>query len=360
MKKSISSEAIKEPLFAAANSGEGFISFYSDIFGRESIRKKYIIKGGPGTGKSSFMGKVAAYATSQGAIVEYYRCSSDPESIDGIVINQEIAVIDGTAPHSEDTELPGARDEIINLGMFWDSEKLETHFKEIDLLSEKKSEYYKKAYRYLSACLELERINLTLLAPSILLEKIKRSANKIVSKIPKGEDGRVLAGLEGSIGMKGTFRMNSYLREASAIYIVEDIYNSASVFLSEIISYGLHNGNTMRVSYDHVSAGRPDAVYFTESKIGFVLDKNLVETNQKILGKINMKRFIDNTAFNQTKSEIKSNMKIFNALIGATSESMKKAGEYHFQLENIYKSCMDFDSQNAFCTEFCEGLKKYI
>ena len=48
------------------------------------------------------------------------RCSSDNNSLDGIVIPKlKIAILDGTA-HVVDPVFPGVVDEIINLGQFWD------------------------------------------------------------------------------------------------------------------------------------------------------------------------------------------------------------------------------------------------
>ena len=37
--------------FAAANTKNGFVSYFDDIFGK--IKKIYVIKGGPGTGKTT-------------------------------------------------------------------------------------------------------------------------------------------------------------------------------------------------------------------------------------------------------------------------------------------------------------------
>lgn len=55
--------------------------------------------------------------------LEYMHCSSDSESLDGIVIPaKKVALLDGTAPHVVDPKNPGAVDEIINLGDFWDEE----------------------------------------------------------------------------------------------------------------------------------------------------------------------------------------------------------------------------------------------
>ena len=58
--------------------------------------------------------------------VELHYCSSDPSSLDGIVIKElNVVMIDATAPHTVDPKTPGAIDEILNFGEFWDVEKIE-------------------------------------------------------------------------------------------------------------------------------------------------------------------------------------------------------------------------------------------
>ena len=52
----------------------------------------------------------------EGYDVEFMHCSSDPESLDGLVIPAfKVALIDGTAPHIVDPKNPGAVDETIHL-----------------------------------------------------------------------------------------------------------------------------------------------------------------------------------------------------------------------------------------------------
>ena len=48
--------------FAASNSAEGFRNYYGALFTDTSPDFLYIIKGGPGTGKSHFMKQIARYA----------------------------------------------------------------------------------------------------------------------------------------------------------------------------------------------------------------------------------------------------------------------------------------------------------
>jgi hypothetical protein len=111
--------------FPGGNTSRGFYSFYDYILPQEEAKRIFILKGGPGVGKSSFMKKIGEEMCSRGYEIEYMHCSSDNNSLDGIVIPKiGVALIDGTAPHIVDPKHPGAIDEIINLGECWDEERI--------------------------------------------------------------------------------------------------------------------------------------------------------------------------------------------------------------------------------------------
>ncbi|MCT4621160.1 MAG: ATPase [Marinisporobacter sp.] len=85
-------------VFPGANTAKGFYSYYDYIIGSDG-KRLFIIKGGPGVGKSSFMKKIGYEMVNRGYDVEFHQCSSDNDSLDGIVIpDLKIAMIDGTAP----------------------------------------------------------------------------------------------------------------------------------------------------------------------------------------------------------------------------------------------------------------------
>ena len=121
----------EEAYFAAVNSGAGFVSLFDEIFYAPSILRRYIIKGGPGTGKSSLMRTIATKAENMGKRVEYYFCSSDTTSLDGIVIDGRIAFLDGTSPHIVEPAFPGVVENIVNTGDFWRRDKLRENADEI-------------------------------------------------------------------------------------------------------------------------------------------------------------------------------------------------------------------------------------
>ena len=86
--------------FLGANSPQGFYSLYDQLINPAQARAIYILKGGPGCGKSSLMRRVAQRAEEAGDRVEYIHCSGDPDSLDAIHLPARgAAIVDGTAPH---------------------------------------------------------------------------------------------------------------------------------------------------------------------------------------------------------------------------------------------------------------------
>ena len=78
------------------------------------LRRRYFLKGRPGTGKSTFLKRIAAAAQEQGFAVELYRCSLDPNSCDMVTVRElGFCVFDSTAPHEYFPEREG--DETIDI-----------------------------------------------------------------------------------------------------------------------------------------------------------------------------------------------------------------------------------------------------
>ena len=95
--------------FLGCSSPEGFHSFFGELCPTHSGGYTYIIKGGPGTGKSSLMKRINSALTDAGIETELIYCSSDPASLDGVyapALNCWIA--DGTSPHTLEPKYPGA------------------------------------------------------------------------------------------------------------------------------------------------------------------------------------------------------------------------------------------------------------
>lgn len=144
--------------FAGSNSGEGFYSLFDHIIGPRANRI-YLLKGGPGTGKSYFMKAIALGLRDVGIDQELFYCSSDPSSLDAVSFPcLGVALIDATAPHAREPEWPGCRDEIINLGAFWNAQKLVEKRAEIIRKGLLKRSHFTTAFQYFGAAKGLDDV----------------------------------------------------------------------------------------------------------------------------------------------------------------------------------------------------------
>lgn len=136
-------------LFAGANTARGFFSYYNYL-ASDSMRRVYILKGGPGTGKSTLLKNIAA-AMQDRYSVEMYHCSADINSLDGIYIHDlDVSVLDGTAPHVTDPRLPGAVQQLVDLGACWNNTALIEQRVIIKEITDQIGLHYKLAYKWLN------------------------------------------------------------------------------------------------------------------------------------------------------------------------------------------------------------------
>lgn len=142
--------------FLGGNTARGFVSFY-DGFCRGPEDFLWVIKGGPGCGKSSFMKTIGHAAEEAGLDTEYVLCSGDPDSVDGVYIPAwHTGYVDGTAPHVIEAVTPGAAGLYLDLGQFYDRIALQKERHTIEELQRRYRDLYQEAYARLAALPEPE------------------------------------------------------------------------------------------------------------------------------------------------------------------------------------------------------------
>ena len=167
--------------FLAANSAQGFFSLFNELYIPDEGWKAYIIKGGPGTGKSGLMKRIAKAAEERGFEVERIICSSDPDSLDAIIIpEKKLCFADGTSPHVMEAKYPGAVEEIINIGQFWNGKILERNREHIITLTNCNKALHAKSARYVSACYQSTDDTYNISKSAVDYKKIDNFASRFI------------------------------------------------------------------------------------------------------------------------------------------------------------------------------------
>lgn len=140
--------------FAGGNTARGFYSLFESNL--KDLRRLFILKGGPGTGKSTLMKSIGKEWHGRGYDVELIHCSSDAESLDAVIIPAlGVGVVDGTAPHVIEPKAPGAVEEYVNLGEAWDSRALMGQKEQILLINQQVTDAYTAAYGMFADALKI-------------------------------------------------------------------------------------------------------------------------------------------------------------------------------------------------------------
>ena len=147
---------MKQAYFLGSSGKNGFFSCFSQLTPKIDGQYTYIIKGGPGTGKSSMMKKIAEEMEKREIECERIYCSSDPSSLDGVIFpSLRVSIADGTSPHIMDPDYPGASAEIINLGDCWNKEKLRENREKIIELTDKNKACHQRSRRFIESAFSI-------------------------------------------------------------------------------------------------------------------------------------------------------------------------------------------------------------
>jgi Mrp family chromosome partitioning ATPase len=86
-------------LFASAISPDGLVNYLNTVIGQASM--VYVIKGEPGTGKTTLMREIANNSITRGVDVEIYHCALDPTKIEHLLIPElDVAFTTYIEPHT--------------------------------------------------------------------------------------------------------------------------------------------------------------------------------------------------------------------------------------------------------------------
>lgn len=349
--------------FAGANTPGGFVSLFDGLYDAYGDWNVYIIKGGPGTGKSGLMKKVAAGVEREGVFVERLNCSSDPASLDAIRMPElHTCILDGTAPHAMDPKFPGAVEEILNLGEFWDAEQLKRQAGAIRKTAALNQEMHRRSSRFLSAAGTLLEENKRLIAPSVDIDKIRNYAARFAAREfgkPGGAIGtehrRYLSGITPAGNL---IQYHTLPLLCDRIIALDDAYGAVSRYLIRLIrSYALASGLDvisclcpMSVNQDieHLLIPQTGLALFTENAFHTLpFDPSR---------RIHARRFTNMEQVEEHRCRLKFNRRAATQLIDESISLLKNAKEIHDRLEKFYIPAMNFEQVDALAQDLIERL----
>lgn len=322
-------------VFPGNNSAEGFYSFYES--GLSTMERVYILKGGPGTGKSSFMRRLGESFRDRGFDIEFWQCSSDNDSLDGVLIPAcKTAVIDGTSPHTVEPKYPGAKEEILNLGEFWKNGSLRKEKDVIIALTDRISAAFGAAYEKLKIVGELDDRLLSCRKSDVAQEN---GAEGLVREL-FGDDTQATRHLfAAAITPAGVVDLTfDICRDCKKRYFLQGKRGlGQQAYLAAVISAAQKRCISMDVYHGYIRPEEIVMVVFAELDTAVAATEAIPSAEMR-----EGDRIISFHSGKITEKE-KEAEKERNEMIVAAAAEIMKAHKLHDDLEEIYTSAMDFD-----------------
>lgn len=345
-------------MFPGGNTGQGFYSFYNYIT-PDDARHKYVIKGGPGVGKSSLMKRLGESCLQEGLEVEYHWCSSDNNSLDGIALPRyQVAVLDGTAPHVVDPRYPGAVDEIVNLGQQWDRDILVAARPAIINATREIGLLFNRAYSHLAEAAQVYREIELVMAAKVCQDKLHSIAAQLVSMLdketvtmPYSTPFKTRHIFASAITPNGTVsHLASLLTADTLVYSLQGVAASGGDLIMNWVGQQAEiSGHTIEYYHCPLFPEKLEALYLPQLNLALVnLSRQVIEVLPSALTGFKCLKVELNQHLRKVNYQEMSDLQYrVNMAISAAIAHIHAAKQLHDELEVHYVAAMDFPAVNA-------------
>lgn len=333
--------------FLGANSPNGFYSLYDQLIDPATAEDIFILKGGPGCGKSSLMRKVGKALEDKGLGVEYIECSGDPDSLDAILVPAlQTAIVDGTAPHVVEPKYPGAVERYVNLGDCYDKNALSAIKGELMACMVGYKGCYSRAYRCLTAVAQLgEDARATVSTPAVEA-KVARRAKGILSREVKKtgrEPGHAIQRFLGGITWQGSLcRYATVDAQCKKVYELCDTCGLGHVLLTHLAAGVIAAGYDVVLCPSPLFPERIEHLLVPELSLAFVTSNTAHAYEKPPYRRIRLDAMADPELLRRNRARLRFGRKVAAALMDETVDALKEAKLMHDELEKLYNPHVDF------------------
>ena len=334
--------------FLGANSPEGFCSLFGDFADSENGDFLWIVKGGPGCGKSEFMKKIGAAAERAGQPVEYILCSLDPSSLDGIYMPElRVGYVDGTAPHVLEPYQAGAASMTLDLGAYYDVAALRTRLTELRALEAHCDEKMGRMRSLIAAAGHIGSCGLCewqgdesgQAAKRRAIGAARREFGKSASKKRGLVKKRFLSALtpDGTIFLDGTVQAL-----CGRVYTLDNDLGLAPIYLMQIEREALERGHSVILCPDPMAPEDAEAVLIPALELGFVT----ISSKRKFTGEAYRHVRLDALPSPETAREARrrcrAEARLGGEILRLVGEEMRDVKALHDEIEALYNPYVDF------------------
>ncbi len=348
--------------FLGANTATGYVSRFTDCFDTSRGWRVWVLKGGPGSGKSTFMKRAAARLMEGGEELFLAPCPADPNSLDAVVCSsRKLMILDGTSPHPLDPPLPGAAGMLIDTGRFWNAEKLAENREKIGALSAENTRLHTRAAGYTAAAARLLSESRAMALSATDTKKAEAFGTSLAARLlPKegagaAEQVRFLSGVTPAGVVY--YRSSVHKLCPRVVEIWDDYGAAAGIVLSSLRREALQRGHSViNCRCPLRPLDKTDHLIFPELSLAVCSVNRYLAWGQSDRRRIHAQRFTDKEQLARHKNHLNFNRKAAKELLDCASDILADAKSVHDLLEQYYAEAMDFAALDAYCNTLLSKL----
>lgn len=341
--------------FMGSNTADGFYSYFEDLQNPQNNDHLILLKGGPGTGKSVLMKRLAADSSD---FCELIHCASDPDSLDAVLFPQKHRIlVDATPPHALEPKHPVAVETLLDLAARADVVAMQKKRAQVVAVSASISAQHRRFCSLLKSANLLYDSNRALITPYIDQEKLHRQAQRLAERECKGaKKGTEKRRMLSAFTPKGLLRFSDTVPAfcKNVLILHDEARACAPLLLSLLRKHLLEEGADFYSCYSpYASHTELEGLLIPSLSFGIITKTKALDYPHD--GKMmHMTRFINAEIFRLKKQRLSFCRKTAEALLEEGVLALKKAKEEHDVLEALYRPHMDFSLANEAFTAFCE------
>ncbi|MEA5050293.1 MAG: hypothetical protein VB021_02330 [Oscillospiraceae bacterium] len=348
--------------FLGASSPTGFAGFFDSLCDPNAPLRTCIIKGGPGCGKSSLMKRVGERALAAGCDIERIHCSSDPDSLDGLLCPAlGFALADGTAPHVLEPSIPAAKQEVLSVYDCIDADALTAELAPLRALFRANARCHERARRFIVAAGALLADTERTASGFLRREKTLKYAKNLAARLFAPQAGR--AGAESlrllsAVTPQGVVDYGpGNLANCATRYVLRDRFGAAAHVILPVL-----RDAALAAGYDVVSCRDPlapydklDALFVPALSLG-VYWPAFGGFSGEGCRTVHDTRFYEPESLQRCLNRLKFCKKASASLLREAGSILREAKAVHDEIEVFYKNNVDFERirarEEAFCARF--------
>ena len=342
--------------FLGANTPEGFRSEYATLQTDPRIKRLLIIKGGSGCGKSTLMKTLGARAEEYGWAVERVLCSSDPDSLDGLVIPElGLALVDGTTPHVVEPAICGCGANYLNLGRCYRETELRPLIPAIRAAKTANAACYGPAYACLRAASALAKARRQLLSRDRLRAVTEGALEQLLDgKLPQGKERGILRRIYLSgITPKGLLSLSP---GEGRVWTIQDGWGAGAALLRSLAERWREAGEDVVLAMDPLEPDAVAGVILPNRQQGWLRTHPAFPGPKQAMLRLDLDAALEDALPDAAAAGARDLETMERRLLRQAVGWLQQAKAHHDLIEELYRPAVDFAAVTRETELLCRDL----